>query len=519
MEFRVGIGGWLGRDRSDATPEAVAELAWREFPVELAWEMFALPPGGSVELSARGARFVVFDRHGQSLRCVLPANANYPGRHRFPQHWVAELQRGGWSMDPDGGWQRWLPWPARYEDFEYLAGLVGAVLEDASGLPTPLELAAEGLLYGAELDTGLLGSHGFSEDEMVTAAPKLLLDHLQTARVEFEDGVELQRALHGGRVTVGGDYLAQRPDLEILTGGGADWPVRERTADFIVSGGPGHLLLLDVYLDYEGTGVLPATTYVVDGRIVERGSRSHVLYIIATDPDLGDAVRGRPDLAVPEHLHLEYLLLVLDRDDRVHVHRYDLDQFHDPDIAHEAYRMDAHRYPVLQPPDWEHRERIPYWHTANAPTAPITVLATDTGDGYAMADLTPEALENPMLYPSAVASLALLQYDWELSDHYGLPVANCSGYDFSAEKILDAQALRHAHDALERNRLWIAVPRRTCLLAVPYELDAEQTMVFQHLVGLMYEDESYGNAALTPGAYLVEDGRIVDFVADVRLLG
>ncbi|WP_157535223.1 TY-Chap domain-containing protein [Nocardia inohanensis] len=515
----MGIGGWLGRDRSDALWETVAMEAWREFPINLAWEMFALPAGGSVELSARGARFVVFDRPGQSLRCILPANANYPGRHRFPQHWVPELQRGGWGMDQDGGWQRWLPWPARYEDFEYVAGLVAAVLQDASGLPTPLELAAEGRLHETELDTGLLAPNGFTEDEMGSAAPKTLLDHIQTVRTAFEDRLELQRTLHEGRVAVGADYLAERPELEILTGGLADWPVRERTADFIVSGGPGHLLLVDVHLDFEGTGRLPETNYPIDGRIVQRGSRSHVMQVIAADPDLGDAVRGRPDLGVLEQLHIEYLLLVMDPDDRVHVHRYDLDQFQDPDIAYQAYRMDAHRYPVLQPPDRPDLDRIPHWRTANAPTAPIAVLATDTGEGYAMADLTAEALANPMLYPSAVASLALLQYDWELSDHFGLHVANCSGYDFSAEKILDAQALRHAHDALESNRLWIAVPRRTCLLAVPYELDARQTLIFQHLVQLTYDDDSYGNAPLTPGAYLVEDGRIVDFVADVQLLG
>lgn len=78
--------------------------------------------------------------------------------------------------------------------------------------------------------------------------------------------------------------------------------------------------------------------------------------------------------------------------------------------------------------------------------------------------------------------------------------------------------MRTAHRFLKSTRLWVSIPRRTCLMAAPENLNPAQTLAFCTLVQRTFEDDSSGHAPITRGIYLVEDGHIVDFVENPDFL-
>ncbi|MFF2555536.1 hypothetical protein ACFVUS_31330 [Nocardia sp. NPDC058058] len=145
---------------------------------------------------------------------------------------------------------------------------------------------------------------------------------------------------------------------------------------------------------------------------------------------------------------------------------------------------------------------------------PIIVLAVNTDSGYQVEGFGDD-VDSDALLAEAMANLADLEYDWDVSELHGLPIATSSGEDFSAEKVLDPQHMLRAHRALGTDKLLVALPRRTCLMAVPFDLDPQQAMLFQRLVRTTYEDDSYGHAPITSGAYIVENGRARNFLADL----
>lgn len=173
-------------------------------------------------------------------------------------------------------------------------------------------------------------------------------------------------------------------------------------------------------------------------------------------------------------------------------------------------------YPLLQPADWPDRDQTHYWHLGPAEWAtPIVVVAADLGDSYGIVEFD-ESTDAPALWEIISTNLRALQYEWEPARLDGLPLLTCSGYDFSAEKILDPGTLHAAHIGLDTDRLLIAAPRRRCLYAAPYNLSTEQAGMFAHIVRYTYNDDSYGNAPITPGLFVVEETRVVEFIQEVE---
>ncbi|GAA5061647.1 hypothetical protein [Nocardia callitridis] len=175
-------------------------------------------------------------------------------------------------------------------------------------------------------------------------------------------------------------------------------------------------------------------------------------------------------------------------------------------------------FPLLEPSDWAYRDRMSHWRTGpEDSTAPIVVMAEDAGDEYRMSGFDPKSVDIRQLWATMSANLSRLRYRWEISEILTLPVATCSGNDLASEKVLDPAAMTQAQELLGTDRILVSVPRRTCIYAVPYALTEAQSMLFSKVVRTTYQDDSHGNGAITPGVFVVEDGRITDFISDPQV--
>ncbi|MFB8002671.1 hypothetical protein [Nocardia sp. NPDC056000] len=515
----MGLGSFWRREPqqrtagSEITPEIAGEL-WDSYTESLAWRLFTLPLGGRILLSPGHGRNARFTRDGGGLEWALFA----PGQDNLPS--------------------RRLPWPALFEDYRSFTAMTALAFRDIFGAELPFELTAQAWIEdsGEQLDTRGIGFGEFADEPPGRDADDAL-DLMDWVRQLAEADREVRTHDHTIAMVCGVDVLKQQ-GVELLVGGDENWPVREHTVDFIGLTDD-RLIVTDVFVNFEGLTAIPPASIEVDGRMVDRGSPAYAHAMVNADPDFRRVLARRPELAQAlnqDRLTIEYSILEIDAEQRIRLHGFEgaTDSIAPAPITHELSPADDANgpatdpietwvpfdpYPLLKPADWPHRHQIPHWPSASG-NAPIIVLAADTPDGYTMQSYDQHAPENQFLLPTAMARLSGMErYEWEFDELYGLPTANCSGHDFSAEKVLDPRAMLVAHNALRTPRLWVATPRRTCLTAVPYDLDERQRMIFQHLVRLTWDDDSFGNAPITRGAFLLEHGRIAGFVEDVDLIG
>ncbi|WP_330180254.1 hypothetical protein OHB26_28060 [Nocardia sp. NBC_01503] len=491
----------------------MADDLWESYADVLTWRLFTLPLGGRIMLSPGQGRTARFTRDGGGLEWALFA----PGQDNLPS--------------------RRLPWPARFSEYESFATMAVRGFRELFGVTLPFELTAQAWVEdaGERLETRGIGFAEFGDD-MSDLDADAAFEMIEIGREIGASDREVRTHDHGLAMVYGTRMLEQQ-QVEILIGGAEQWPVRDHTVHFIGVSGDDRLVVMDVFVNLEGLEGIPAASTEVDGRMVDRGTPAYARAMIDADPDFRRVLAQRPALAqgLAEHrVQIDYSILEIDSRQRALQHRFDgappvvvdleysdgaVDDANGPATDPIDVRLPFDPFPLLQPADWPYRNRIPHWPSASG-NAPIIVLTGDTGAGYAIQSYDQSAPESEFMLPAAIARLTgLHRYDWEIDELYGLAVATCSGHDFSAEKVLDPHAMLDAHNALRTARLWVATPRRTCLTAVPYDLDDRQALVFQHLVRLTYDDDSYGNAPITRGVYLVEHGRITTFVDDVDLIG
>ncbi|MGW4635053.1 TY-Chap domain-containing protein [Nocardia sp. NPDC004415] len=479
----------------------MAEESWQWFAEELTWLLFTLPSSGQVALDGTGIRYARFGWDRDGFRGELVS-----GPRQFSPRGCDFLRANGWTApaaDHPETWVQLLSWPIRYEAYNGLVNAVAAVLRGEFGLGLAVETAAVGWVDGTEeeLDTGgLAGLLG--REELNSRGPAQISEFLQASRADIAAKVTFARQTHEARMDAALRYCTHH-GYEVLSGGDTTWPVRDRTADVIGLAEPDLLVVIDVYLDIESMADYPQLQ--VDAAEMEY---DELFAMVEADPDL--AAR-RPDVregVASGRIQVQYVRMIIDEDWDCQVATYP------PASAGGGSELsDGPWYPLLKPADWEHRHRITHWATT-AGTVPIIVLAVDTDSGYQVEGFGDDVDSNALL-AEAMANLAALEYDWEVSELHGLPLATSSGNDFSAEKVLDPKHMLRAHHALRTDKLLVAVPRRTCLMAVPFDLEPHQIMLFEHLVRVTYEDDSYGNAPITSGVYIVENGRAQSFLADL----
>jgi uncharacterized protein YtpQ (UPF0354 family) len=165
-------------------------------------------------------------------------------------------------------------------------------------------------------------------------------------------------------------------------------------------------------------------------------------------------------------------------------------------------------YPLLKPHDWPHAQHVAHRRLSDkAPRVPIVAFGFDAGNQYQFVPAR-DVNDIEALYSEALANLAVLNYPWELGDSHGLRFATSSGKEFSAERLLDKQAMLQCQRLLESDRIVVSAPRRTCLFATRYGLLDEAMSLFVQLVMHTYNDDSYGHAPISPAMFVVQDGVI-----------
>ncbi|MFI6869268.1 hypothetical protein [Nocardia sp. NPDC050406] len=169
-------------------------------------------------------------------------------------------------------------------------------------------------------------------------------------------------------------------------------------------------------------------------------------------------------------------------------------------------------FPLLKPADWEHRDLVVHDRFGFGEDALVVAYARD-GDGNfeIITQGSPEAGDPEGLRRLAFGNLARQRYPFEVAEAGGLPFATASGHDFAAEKVLDPATVLEAQRLLGTDSIQIAVPRRTCLMAFPQDLTADQVQTMIKLVMYTYLDDSYGNAPITPSLFLFDQGELVGF--------
>ncbi|MFR9754087.1 TY-Chap domain-containing protein [Nocardia sp. 004] len=511
-------------DRTDIG--AAEDAVWDWFAAGLAWTLFTLPEESILTLADGDdtSSFAQF-RKDCGLRAEV-GTASYGGGS-MPEHELVLAERG-WALpdEDNNNWYQDLDWPARYTDYEQLAESVALALRNVSGVWLPLGLQSETWNDGSdqEPDISEIAAYGLTAERLRTMEPATLYEFAEAGQRKLGQAKLMGLANHQVKTIVANSFLDSE-GWELLVGGGDLWPVRDRTVDFIALAGPDRLVAIDVVIDVESFDDIEFDNRVIAGKRVERGTTIFVDAMVRADPDLTGALAARGELAAfhEGRFRLDYKLLAMDSDHNVSSFDIITEAAENPQSTASQpappalEEVDDRRYPLLKPADWAHRGLVRHRITGPG-AAPIAVLAADRDGQYTIDTEYPETIEFQALWASAIANLEALNYDWEIAEVATIPFANCSGRDFSAEKILDPNAMRVVHHFLKAPRLWVSVPRRTCLMAVPTTLNPTQTMAFGFLVQRTFEDDSYGHAPITRGVYVVEDGHIVDFVEDPESL-
>jgi hypothetical protein len=108
----------------------------------------------------------------------------------------------------------------------------------------------------------------------------------------------------------------------------------------------------------------------------------------------------------------------------------------------------------------------------------------------------------------AFTNLENFTQGFEVSTALDGKILLASGQDFSSEKILCKSHMLKAHELLKAKELLVSIPRRRCMMIT--SKDAEDSLVntFIGLHNNAWEDDSYGNAQIYNGLFIVVDGQI-----------
>lgn len=166
-------------------------------------------------------------------------------------------------------------------------------------------------------------------------------------------------------------------------------------------------------------------------------------------------------------------------------------------------------YPMLKPFDWPNKalvEHIPLFE--DIAQSPLIAFSFDAGSNYQFINKG-QVNDVKALFGDALKNLAALDYPWEVNEIDGQVYATSSGKEFSAERVLDRNAMRECQRLLGSKKIVVAAPRRTCLFATAYDPSQEKVQKFLRLVNHTYRDDSYGHAPITPAFYVAEGGKLI----------
>lgn len=169
-------------------------------------------------------------------------------------------------------------------------------------------------------------------------------------------------------------------------------------------------------------------------------------------------------------------------------------------------------YPILKPGNWIGIKAGAIKQTLlGTEEEPLLVVGFgyDTPSNFVF--LMPKDLEGKdpnKILQDAYSNLEAVQSNFEISEKLGRKVLTASGNDFSAEKILSKKHMMKAHELLESNELFVSIPRRRCMMITSRSADKETLNIFVGLHNNAWKDDSYGNAQIMNGLFVVINGEM-----------
>lgn len=173
-------------------------------------------------------------------------------------------------------------------------------------------------------------------------------------------------------------------------------------------------------------------------------------------------------------------------------------------------------FPVIKSGDWDGIEQGAIKQTIiGTPENPIIVVgfAYDESANYRFAlhhelkegttpqNIVDEAYANIDAYPSA----------FDPFDGENGVILTTSGSAYSSEKILCFDFMKEAQEILNTDTIIVSIPRRTCMSIIDFHANENLINDFKKLHYHTYQDDSYNNAQITDGFFIVKDGDIVEF--------
>ncbi len=171
-------------------------------------------------------------------------------------------------------------------------------------------------------------------------------------------------------------------------------------------------------------------------------------------------------------------------------------------------------YPILKPGSWEGiKAGVLHQILIGTPEKPELVLgfgySTDTEfvflteedvKGQDINQLIDDAHDNLFVEPSKFEQV-------EIPEVGGI-VLTASGSDFASEKILAKDHLIEAQTMLNAKEILVSIPRRRCMMIVDRNAKKEVLDMFMHLHEHTWVNDSFGNAPIFDGIFVVVNGSI-----------
>jgi hypothetical protein len=167
-------------------------------------------------------------------------------------------------------------------------------------------------------------------------------------------------------------------------------------------------------------------------------------------------------------------------------------------------------FPVLKEASWPHAPLVVHARLLPRADAPLVTFAEDLPSGYVFLtrqDAGDIAAE--VVLPTALVNLERRPFDlMKLSP--GLAMSG--GADLCAERLLDRRFVATLHEQLGAE-LWVAVPHRVAIYALSSAASAQEREQFRTMVRFEQQNgPAKGHAPVSPHAFLVRGGRVVDMV-------
>lgn len=175
-------------------------------------------------------------------------------------------------------------------------------------------------------------------------------------------------------------------------------------------------------------------------------------------------------------------------------------------------------YPLLQPYQWEHADKVAcILLDEEFEYSPLVAFGFDADSRF---EYLPEneSLDYDEIFEKCLENLARHDYPWETFEQDGFQFAASSGHTFSAEKVLDEAHMRRACELLSSDLLMVAAPRRTCLFATKHdpqeaeELRDQRYEMFNQMIKATFADDSFSHAPISEAIYLIDEGEIYEVV-------